>query len=137
MPEGTNRKTGLTANGAKNAKPKEKPFAVTLGVEPGRIAKTLSVRVKDQALLVVAWGDARLDNRKTNALGGRPRIEPTTRPTIVMRAYSPTPLSRPRSLARLLRLLRSDWRSFPVAVSAASSSAPTIASTSLSSILFE
>ena len=55
MPEGTNRKTGLTANGAKNAKPKEKPFAVTLGVEPGRIAKTLSVRVKDQALLVVAW----------------------------------------------------------------------------------
>ena len=49
--------------------------AITLGVEPGRIAKTLSVRVKDQVLLVVARGDARLDNRKTkDALGGRPRM---------------------------------------------------------------
>lgn len=49
--------------------------AVALGVEPGRIAKTLSVRVNDQVLLVVARGDARLDNRKTkNALGGRPRM---------------------------------------------------------------
>jgi prolyl-tRNA editing enzyme YbaK/EbsC (Cys-tRNA(Pro) deacylase) len=34
---------------------------------PGRIAKTLSVRVKDQVLLIAARGDARLDNRKTNA----------------------------------------------------------------------
>lgn len=49
--------------------------AVALRVEPGRIAKTLSVRVKDQVLLVVARGDARLDNRKTkDALGGRPRM---------------------------------------------------------------
>lgn len=49
--------------------------AVALGVEPGRIAKTLSVRVKDQVLLVVTRGDARLDNRKTkDALGGRPRM---------------------------------------------------------------
>jgi prolyl-tRNA editing enzyme YbaK/EbsC (Cys-tRNA(Pro) deacylase) len=49
--------------------------AAALGVEPGRIAKTLSVRVKDQVLLIVARGDARLDNRKTkDALGGRPRM---------------------------------------------------------------
>ncbi len=49
--------------------------AATLGVEPGRIAKTLSVRVKDQVVLIVARGDARLDNRKTkDALGGRPRM---------------------------------------------------------------
>lgn len=34
------------------------------GVEPGRIAKTLSLRVGERTLLVVARGDARLDNRK-------------------------------------------------------------------------
>jgi len=49
--------------------------AVTLGVVPGQIAKTLSVRVGDKVLLIVARGDARLDNRKTKlALGGRPRM---------------------------------------------------------------
>jgi len=49
--------------------------AETLGVLPGQIAKTLSVRVGDTAMLIVARGDARLDNRKTrDALGGRPRM---------------------------------------------------------------
>ncbi|HEY9553124.1 YbaK/EbsC family protein [Allosphingosinicella sp.] len=49
--------------------------AAALGVEPGRIAKTLSIRVNDRAMLIVARGDARLDNRKTKeALGGRPRM---------------------------------------------------------------
>jgi prolyl-tRNA editing enzyme YbaK/EbsC (Cys-tRNA(Pro) deacylase) len=49
--------------------------AVTLGVLPGQIAKTLSVRVGDAVMLIVARGDARLDNRKTkDALGGRPRM---------------------------------------------------------------
>ena len=49
--------------------------AATLGVEPGRIAKTLSLRVNDRVVLVVARGDARLDNRKTRqALGARPRM---------------------------------------------------------------
>ena len=49
--------------------------AATLGVLPGQIAKTLSVRVGDQVMLIVARGDARLDNRKTkDALGGRPRM---------------------------------------------------------------
>lgn len=49
--------------------------AATLGVLPGQIAKTLSIRVGDTAMLVVARGDARLDNRKTkDALGGRPRM---------------------------------------------------------------
>src|SRR3712207_5981443 len=40
------------------------------GVEPGRIAKTLSLRVGDRAFLVVARGDARLDNRKVKAAFG-------------------------------------------------------------------
>lgn len=49
--------------------------AETLGVLPGQIAKTLSVRVGDKVMLIVARGDARLDNRKTkDALGGRPRM---------------------------------------------------------------
>ena len=49
--------------------------AETLGVEPGQIAKTLSVRVGTQVVLVVARGDARLDNRKCKeAFGARPRM---------------------------------------------------------------
>jgi prolyl-tRNA editing enzyme YbaK/EbsC (Cys-tRNA(Pro) deacylase) len=49
--------------------------ALALAVEPGQIAKTLSVRVNDEAILIVARGDARLDNRKTKAaFGGRPRM---------------------------------------------------------------
>ena len=49
--------------------------ALALGVEPGQIAKTLSIRVQDDVILVVARGDARLDNRKTKAtFGGRPRM---------------------------------------------------------------
>ena len=39
-------------------------------VEPGRIAKTLSLRVGERVLLVVARGDARLDNRKIKAVFG-------------------------------------------------------------------
>lgn len=49
--------------------------AAALGVEPGRIAKTLAVRVNGEAFLLVARGDARLDNVKTKAaFGGRPRM---------------------------------------------------------------
>lgn len=33
-------------------------------VEPGQIAKTLTLKIKDKAILVVAKGDARLDNKK-------------------------------------------------------------------------
>ncbi|MGV6872868.1 YbaK/EbsC family protein [Pseudochelatococcus sp. B33] len=40
------------------------------GVEPGRIAKTLSLRFGDAVVLVVARGDARLDNRKLKAYFG-------------------------------------------------------------------
>jgi prolyl-tRNA editing enzyme YbaK/EbsC (Cys-tRNA(Pro) deacylase) len=49
--------------------------ADALGVAPGRIAKTLAVRAGDLAFLLVARGDARLDNRKTKAaFGARPRM---------------------------------------------------------------
>jgi prolyl-tRNA editing enzyme YbaK/EbsC (Cys-tRNA(Pro) deacylase) len=49
--------------------------AKALGVEPGRIAKTLAVRVGERTFLLVARGDARLDNGKTKQeFGGRPRM---------------------------------------------------------------
>lgn len=45
------------------------------GVEPGQIAKTLCIRVKDEEFLLVTRGDARLDNKKAKAaFGGRPRM---------------------------------------------------------------
>ena len=49
--------------------------AAALGVEPGRIAKTLAVRVKEEVFLLVTRGDARLDNAKSKAeFGARPRM---------------------------------------------------------------
>jgi prolyl-tRNA editing enzyme YbaK/EbsC (Cys-tRNA(Pro) deacylase) len=49
--------------------------AAALGVEPGRIAKTLAVRANGETFLLVARGDARLDNVKTKAaFGARPRM---------------------------------------------------------------
>jgi prolyl-tRNA editing enzyme YbaK/EbsC (Cys-tRNA(Pro) deacylase) len=49
--------------------------ALALGVEPGQIAKTLAIRLADTVVLIVARGDARLDNRKTKAaFGARPRM---------------------------------------------------------------
>lgn len=49
--------------------------AATLGVEPGRIAKTIALRVAGEVLLLVTRGDARLDNAKAKAaFGGRPRM---------------------------------------------------------------
>ena len=49
--------------------------AEVLGVEPGRIAKTLAFRVGETVYLLLARGDARLDNAGCKAeLGGRPRM---------------------------------------------------------------
>ncbi len=49
--------------------------AAAFGVEPARIAKTLSLRIGERVVLVVTRGDARLDNRKAKAaLGGKPRM---------------------------------------------------------------
>ena len=49
--------------------------ARALGVEPGRIAKTLAVRAGEHLFLLVARGDARLDNRKCkDEFGARPRM---------------------------------------------------------------
>ena len=45
------------------------------GVEPGQIAKTLSFQLKDKIFLVVARGDARMDNKKAKAtFGGKVKM---------------------------------------------------------------
>jgi prolyl-tRNA editing enzyme YbaK/EbsC (Cys-tRNA(Pro) deacylase) len=49
--------------------------ARALGVEPGRIAKTLAIRAGDHLFLLCTRGDARLDNRKCkDEFGARPRM---------------------------------------------------------------
>ncbi|MRS15331.1 YbaK/EbsC family protein [Enterobacteriaceae bacterium RIT691] len=49
--------------------------AAAHNVSPGQIAKTLSLKVKDEVILVVAKGDARLDNKKLkSAFGAKARM---------------------------------------------------------------
>ncbi len=49
--------------------------AEAFGVEPARIAKTLSLRLDERVVLLVTRGDARLDNKKTKAaFGTKPRM---------------------------------------------------------------
>src|ERR1700742_243206 len=44
--------------------------AEAYGVEPARIAKTLSLRVGDRVVLIVAAGTSRMDNKKVKAFFG-------------------------------------------------------------------
>jgi len=49
--------------------------AEAYGVEPGRIAKTLSLRIGERVVLIVASGTARMDNKKLKAqFGGKPKM---------------------------------------------------------------
>src|SRR3977135_4485101 len=49
--------------------------AEAFGVAPDRIAKTLSLRVGDRVVLIVASGTSRMDNKKVKAmLGGKPKM---------------------------------------------------------------
>jgi prolyl-tRNA editing enzyme YbaK/EbsC (Cys-tRNA(Pro) deacylase) len=49
--------------------------AEAYGVEPGRIAKTLSLRIGERVVLIVASGTSRMDNKKLKALfGGKPKM---------------------------------------------------------------
>jgi prolyl-tRNA editing enzyme YbaK/EbsC (Cys-tRNA(Pro) deacylase) len=49
--------------------------AEAYGVEPARIAKTLSLRVGERVVLIVTSGTSRMDNRKVKALfGGKPKM---------------------------------------------------------------
>ncbi|MGI6152484.1 MAG: YbaK/EbsC family protein [Christensenellaceae bacterium] len=49
--------------------------AGALGVSPARIAKSLSIRIKDRVLVLVTAGDMRVDNLKfKGCFGRRPRM---------------------------------------------------------------
>jgi prolyl-tRNA editing enzyme YbaK/EbsC (Cys-tRNA(Pro) deacylase) len=49
--------------------------AEAYGVEPGMIAKTLSLRVGERVILIVAAGTSRMDNKKVKAVfGGKPKM---------------------------------------------------------------
>src|SRR5436853_6645502 len=49
--------------------------AEAYGVEPGRIAKTLSLRIGERVILIVASGTARMDNKKIKAqFGGKTKM---------------------------------------------------------------
>jgi prolyl-tRNA editing enzyme YbaK/EbsC (Cys-tRNA(Pro) deacylase) len=49
--------------------------AAAYGVEPARIAKTLSLRIGDRVILIVAAGTSRMDNKKMKAaFGGKPKM---------------------------------------------------------------
>ena len=55
--------------------------AAAHNVEPGQIAKTLSLKIKDKIVLIVARGDARLDNKKLKeTFGAKARITWTGHP---------------------------------------------------------
>jgi prolyl-tRNA editing enzyme YbaK/EbsC (Cys-tRNA(Pro) deacylase) len=49
--------------------------AEAYGVEPERIAKTLSLRVGERVVLIIASGTLRMDNKKLKArFGGKPKM---------------------------------------------------------------
>ena len=49
--------------------------AEAYGVEPARIAKTLSLRIGERVVLIVASGTSRMDNRKVKTrFGGKPKM---------------------------------------------------------------
>jgi prolyl-tRNA editing enzyme YbaK/EbsC (Cys-tRNA(Pro) deacylase) len=49
--------------------------AEAYGVEPGRIAKTLSLRIGERVVLIVTAGTSRMDNKKLKArFGSKPKM---------------------------------------------------------------
>ena len=73
------------------------------GVEPGRIAKTLSLRVGDEVVLLVTRGDVRLDNQKFKATF---RTKPKMLDAAEVEAETGHPVGgvSPLGLARALRV---------------------------------
>lgn len=77
--------------------------AQALGVTEGQIAKTLSLRVRDEVVLLVTRGDARLDNQKfKRVFGGKPRMLEATE--VEQRTGHPVGGVCPFGLAQPLRI---------------------------------
>jgi prolyl-tRNA editing enzyme YbaK/EbsC (Cys-tRNA(Pro) deacylase) len=83
------------------------------GVDPAQIAKTMCLRLGDEAILVVAGGLARLDNRKfKDAFGSKGRMLGADE---VVRGHQPSrrgvcPFGLPSAVAHLLRCLPQAFR---------------------------
>ena len=45
--------------------------AAAIGIEPGRVAKTLSLKLGDDAIVILVRGDARIDNKKYKSFFGK------------------------------------------------------------------
>jgi prolyl-tRNA editing enzyme YbaK/EbsC (Cys-tRNA(Pro) deacylase) len=59
-------------------------LAAEWNIKPAQIAKTLSLRVGERNLLVVACGDSRLDNKKVKAVfGGKAKMLPPEEAAII------------------------------------------------------
>jgi prolyl-tRNA editing enzyme YbaK/EbsC (Cys-tRNA(Pro) deacylase) len=53
-------------------------LSAMLGIQPAQVAKSLMLRVADRHILLIACGDARLDNAKAKtAFNGKARFVPT------------------------------------------------------------
>ena len=63
--------------------------AAAIGVEPARIAKTLALYHGDGAILIVAAGDAKLDNQKFKAQFGHKAKMLTGEDTLRFTSHSP------------------------------------------------
>ena len=91
------------------ATPTVQTAAAAHGVEPGRIAKTLAFRLKDErVVLLVARGDARIDNRKFKDVFGKGRMLPAEEVAAVtghpVGGVCPFGLARPLEVFLDLRL---------------------------------
>lgn len=73
------------------------------GVEPGQIAKTLTLRVQDRIVLVVASGDVRLDNRKMRQFFGS-KVKMADAETVVQATGHPVGGVCPFGLATPLKI---------------------------------
>jgi len=61
--------------------------AEALGVEPARIAKTLSFKLAPGCVLIVAAGDARIENSKFKAFFGKKAIMPKPEETLELTGH--------------------------------------------------
>jgi uncharacterized protein YjiS (DUF1127 family) len=85
--------------------------AEAYGVEPARIAKTLSLRIGERVVLIVAAGTSRMDNKKVKAqFGGKPKMLGLDPPIALAETDAAGPTAA--STRNVLGLLRRYWRAF-------------------------
>ena len=79
--------------------------AAAHNVEPGQIAKTLSLKIKDKIVLIVARGDARLDNKKLKETFGAKARMLSSDEVVTWTGHPRLPVWSGKSAGSLLRRL--------------------------------